>query len=169
MERSLRVLFVCLGNICRSPMAEGVFRKLVREAGLEGRFQIDSAGTGSWHVGEPAHPETRRVLEEHGADFPHRARQLGPEDLEQYDYILVMDRENLQAVLSWDPEGRYRHKVRLLREFDPQPGDLEVPDPWGRGRAAYERVWEMIVRSCQNLLEELVRRHALEPLSSNGR
>ncbi|MCS7082803.1 MAG: low molecular weight phosphotyrosine protein phosphatase [Bacteroidetes bacterium] len=164
MNRPIRVLFVCLGNICRSPMAEGIFRKLLREVGLERRFEVDSAGTSSWHVGEPAHPQTRRILQEHGADFPHRARQFGPEDLEYYDHILVMDKENLRNVLYWDTAAQHEHKVRLLRAFDSDPEDYEVPDPWGQGRKAYEHVYAMLERSCRNLLKVLVAQYALEPL-----
>ncbi|AEG33600.1 protein tyrosine phosphatase [Thermus thermophilus SG0.5JP17-16] len=125
MDRPVRVLFVCLGNICRSPMAEGIFRKLLKERGLEDRFEVDSAGTGAWHVGEPMDPRARRVLEEEGAYFPHVARRLSREDVLTYDHILVMDRENLEEVLRRFPEAR--GKVRLVLE---ELGGGEVQDPY---------------------------------------
>ena len=125
MDRPVRVLFVCLGNICRSPLAEGAFRKLLRERGLEARFEVDSAGTGAWHVGEPMDPRARRVLEEEGAYFPHVARAMTAEDARDYDHILVMDRENLEEVLRRFPEAK--GKARLLLD---DLGGGEVPDPY---------------------------------------
>ncbi len=122
-------------------MAEGAFRKLVRERGLEARFEVDSAGTGSWHVGEDMDPRARRVLEEEGAAFPHVARTLTREDILYYDHILVMDRENLREVLRRYPEAQ--GKVRLLLE------DKEVPDPY------YGDLWAC--REAYWLIEEGVR------------
>ncbi len=146
MERSIRVLFVCLGNICRSPMAEGLFRKLIREEGLEAHFEVDSAGTGAWHAGEPMDPRARRVLEEKGAYFPHVARQLTREDVERFDHLLVMDRENLREVLRRFPEAE--GKVRLVLE---PLGGGEVPDPY------YGDLHDC--REVALLLEEALKRH----------
>src|SRR5437762_1508755 len=95
---SVRVVFVCLGNICRSPMAEGVFRHLVKEAGLQDKIEVDSCGTGSWHIGEPAHSGTQRVLAKHGMDYKHEARQLCNADLTDADYLVAMDSDNLRGI-----------------------------------------------------------------------
>ena len=144
----MRVLFVCLGNICRSPLAEGAFRKLLRERGLEGLFEVDSAGTGAWHAGEPMDPRVRRVLEEEGAYFSHVARQMTREDALHYDHILVMDRENLREVLRRFPEAR--GKARLLLHH---LGGGEVPDPYhGDLQDCREAYWT-VEAACRAFLE----------------
>lgn len=151
------ILFVCLGNICRSPLAAGVFRKLVDVAGLSEHFEIDSAGTGPWHVGEPADRRMQRTAQRHGVDLSgHVARQLGREDLGRYDHILVMDRENLEEVLRLDRAGHFRHKVQLFRAFDPDPGDGEVPDPYYGGERGFETVYQIVERTARHLLEHLL-------------
>lgn len=161
-HQPIRVLFVCLGNICRSPLAEGVFRKLVEEAGLSAHFEIDSAGTGPWHVGEPADRRMQHVARRHGVDLSgHVARQLGQEDLARYDHIYVMDRENLEDVLRLDRDGRFRHKVALFRTFDPEPGDGEVPDPYYGGERGFEEVYQIVERTARRLLEHLASRYNL--------
>jgi len=148
MDRPVRVLFVCLGNICRSPMAEGAFRKLLKERGLEGLFEVDSAGTGAWHAGEPMDPRARRVLEEEGAYFPHVARRLTWEDLLTYDHILVMDRENLEEVLRRFPEAR--GKVRLLLE---ELGGGEVRDPYSGDLQDFREVYWTLEAALKAFLE----------------
>ncbi len=144
VERPVRVLFVCMGNICRSPMAEGAFRKLLKERGLEGRYEVDSAGTGGWHEGEPMDPRAERVLKREGAFFPHVARRLTEEDIRRYDHILVMDRENLREVLRRFPEAR--GKVRLLL---PE----EVPDPYYGDEAFCLEVYRQIERGVRAFLD----------------
>ncbi len=149
MSRAIRVLFVCLGNICRSPMAEAVFRHLVAEAGLSNRFEIDSAGTGGWHVGEPPHPGTQRILARHNIPTAGmRARQVRASDIDQYDYILVMDRENLADLSRFHP--RARERAKLLLSFAPELGVDEVPDPYYNGR--FDDVYRMVEHACRNLL-----------------
>lgn len=149
-----RVLFVCLGNICRSPLAEGVFRELVRERGLEHRYEVDSAGTGAWHVGEPADPRSRAVAEKHGIALHSRGRQVSEEDFRTFDVIIAMDRENqsnLERIRNGGPS-----RLHLLREFDPEAGDgAEVPDPYYGGDGGFDRVFDMVHRSCVELLEAL--------------
>lgn len=158
MAQPTSVLFVCLGNICRSPLAEGVFRHLVAERGLAEEFDIDSAGTGGWHVGEPADPRSRQVAQAHGIELTCRARRLEADDLERFEWILAMDRENLGAIrrLSGDAEAAAA-RLHLLREFDPEAGtDLEVPDPYYGGEDGFETVYAMVRRACEGLLDELL-------------
>src|SRR4051812_43030188 len=130
----MRILFVCMGNICRSPTAEGVMRSLIREAGVEDRIEIDSAGTGGWHAGEPPDARAAEAAHRRGVTIEGAARQVVPEDFEAFDLIVAMDRENLRGLLAVAPDGEAAAKVRLLREFDPDAsGDLDVPDPYYGG------------------------------------
>lgn len=163
MERSVRVLFVCAGNICRSPLAEGAFRKLLKERGWEGRFEVDSAGTGAWFHGQPMDPRARKVLEGEGAYFPHVARSMTREDALRYDHILVMDRENLTEVVRRFPEAR--GKARLLRGFldggevlDPYPGDYQD---------CLEAYWT-VEAACRAFLEHLEEHGSPGPASVGG-
>jgi protein-tyrosine phosphatase len=150
----LSVLFVCLGNICRSPLAEGVFLHLVREEGLEDRFRVDSAGTGAWHVGERPDARSVAVARAHGVDLPGCARQVRPDDFDRFDVIVAMDRENLADLQGLSANGA-RARLHLLRAFDPEGGDGEVPDPYFGGEDGFETVYRMVHRSCVRLLEEL--------------
>ncbi len=155
---STSVLFVCLGNICRSPLAEGIFQHLVEEAGLTDRFEIDSAGTGAWHVGERPDARAAMVASQHGVELPSRARQITDEDLKRFDYVVVMDRENLRNVQRMaDALGEEATaEIHLLRDFDPEgsEGD-EVPDPYYGGASGFENVYQMVHRSCRDLLDRL--------------
>lgn len=153
---NVSVLFVCLGNICRSPLAQGVFQHLLEESGASHRYRIDSAGTGAWHAGEPADPRSLEVAERNGIVLRCRARQVREEDFHEFDLILAMDRANLADLESVRPATEVRADLRLFREFDPEGnGDLEVPDPYYGGPDGFDRVFEMVERSCQALLEEL--------------
>jgi protein-tyrosine phosphatase len=150
----VRVLFVCLGNICRSPMAKWVFADAVRRAGLEDGIEIDSCGTGHWHVGNSADRRASATARSKGLDPRHTARQLCTEDFERFDLIVVMDRSNRQQVLA---EGAPEEKVRLMRSFDPTLGGREhdVPDPYYGGDEGFEEVYTMLVRAADGLLEHL--------------
>ncbi len=152
-----RVLFVCLGNICRSPLAEGVFRHLAAQAGRGGEFEIDSCGTGGWHAGEAPDPRSRAVAHKHGVALNHRARQFEHADFDRFDLILAMDRENQADLLSFSSLTReQRAKVKLLREFDPESdGDLDVPDPYYGGPEGFEKVYQMIERAARGVLEKV--------------
>lgn len=154
------VLFVCLGNICRSPLAEGVFRALVRERGLDERFRVDSAGTGAWHVGEPPDGRSIEVARRNGVSLDgQRARRVEPADFEAFDLIVAMDRSNLRNLETMtDGSGA---RLLLLRDHDPDPGDGEVPDPYYGGPGGFDAVYEMVRRSAEALLDDLVDRHAL--------
>jgi protein-tyrosine phosphatase len=151
-----RILFVCLGNICRSPLAEGVFRHLAAEAGMAERIQVDSAGTGAWHVGEPPDRRSLTVARKNGVGLDGRARQVEGEDFALFDLVVAMDRDNLRQLESLRDRAGGAAPVRLLREFDPEAGgDLEVPDPYYGGPDGFDRVYEMVHRSCRALLEAL--------------
>jgi protein-tyrosine phosphatase len=154
----MRILFVCMGNICRSPTAEGVMRGLLGAAGLERVVAIDSAGTGGWHAGDP--PDSRAVAAARSRDIvvEGAARQVTDEDFERYDLLLVMDRENQRDLLARAPDAQARAKVRLLREFDPAAvaaGDLDVPDPYYGGPHGFDRVLDLVEAACRGLLDEV--------------
>lgn len=148
----MRVCFVCLGNICRSPTAEAVMRRLVDEAGLGAVITLDSAGTGGWHVGELADPRTRAAAARRGLAMPHRARQLTRADGDAFDLLVVMDAANLRAARAIVGDGA-RAELRLLRSYDPSaaPG-AEVPDPYAGGAAGFEEVLDQCERACAGLL-----------------
>lgn len=153
--RPTSVLFVCLGNICRSPLAEGVFLHLVEREGLGNHFLVDSAGTGAWHVGELPDPRSRQVAAEHGVELPGRARQVTSDDLNRFDLILAMDRENLAVLERMADSDEQKAKVRLLRSFDPEADDDQVPDPYYGGPRGFEHVFGMLLDACEGLLDEL--------------
>jgi len=151
----IAVLFVCLGNICRSPMAEGVFRHLLREGGVEDHFVVDSAGTGAWHVGEPPDTRSAEAAARHGVSLSGSARQVRPADLDRFDYVIAMDRDNLGKLQRMQKGSGGHASLHLLREFDPDGGDRDVPDPYYDGLRGFETVYHMVRRSCEALLEHL--------------
>jgi len=160
MTQPVRVLFVCLGNICRSPVADGVFRQKVAEAGLSGKIIVDSAGTGSWHVGHAPDARMMRTAERHGVDISRlRARQFEASDFERFDHVLAMDRSNLADMLALARDTSHEDKTRLFRDHDPDPGDGQVPDPYYGGDQGFETVYNIVDRTCDALLEELRARH----------
>jgi protein-tyrosine phosphatase len=154
----VRVCFVCLGNICRSPTAEAVMRHLVKAAGLEKHIAIDSAGTGDWHVGGARDKRSRAVGEARGIPLSGVARQFVGQDFDDYDHVLAMDRSNRDDLLRMARDGRDRAKVALLRAFDPTaPADAEVPDPYYGGPRGFEEVFDICERACRGLLATLTR------------
>ncbi len=155
----VRVLFVCMGNICRSPTAEGVFRKLVREAGLHAQIAIGSAGTHAYHIGAPPDARAQAAARRRGIDLSAlRGRQATPVDIEQSHYVLAMDRANYEHLLALCPPG-LEHKIELLMEYAPDHPEREVPDPYFGGAAGFDRVLDMIEEAAQGLLEEIRRAH----------
>jgi protein-tyrosine phosphatase len=154
----VRVLFVCLGNICRSPTGEGVMRRLVQDAGLADRIEVDSAGTGDWHVGHPPDPRSTEAAAARGIALEGAARQVTPADFDRFDLLIAMDRSNQRDLEALAPDDGARAKVRLLREYDPTAvaaGDLEVPDPYYGEGDGFGRVVDMVDRACRGLLAEL--------------
>ncbi|KUJ49864.1 low molecular weight protein-tyrosine-phosphatase [Streptomyces sp. NPDC093228] len=154
-----RVCFVCTGNICRSPMAESVFRARVEEAGLDELVEVDSAGTGDWHEGDGADPRTATVLEEHGYGSDHVARQFRDSWFSRLDLVIALDSGHLKALRRLAPTPEDAAKVRLLRSYDPAAGDdLDVPDPYYGGMDGFEACLEMVETASHGLLAE-VREH----------
>ncbi|XQU07528.1 low molecular weight phosphotyrosine protein phosphatase [Halomonas sp. LY9] len=151
-----RVLFVCLGNICRSPTAEGVFQRSLDRAGLSKRVSIDSCGVGDWHVGKAPDARAQAAALRRGVDISHlRARQLNASDFLEFDYVLGMDRENLAAMQSLKPADS-QAKVGLFLAYAGLP-DTDVPDPYYGGEAGFEQVLDMIEQASAGLIEELTR------------
>ncbi len=150
----VRVLFVCLGNICRSPLAEGQFRAHVERAGLSHRFVIDSAGTSGYHAGELPDPGSISVARQHGIDIgEQRSRALRDDDVTAFDFVVCMDRKNLRAVSGSMPKER----AFVIREFDPEAtGSLDVPDPWGGGANGFVDVYKMLDRCLEPLAEYML-------------
>lgn len=157
---SFKLLFVCLGNICRSPAADGVMNRLVKEAGLLDEIHIDSAGTAGWHVGKHADPRMRKAGAQRGYDFSHIARQVRAEDLAEYDLILVMDDQNRRDLLALDPQRQYDGKICHFCEFCTEHSDREVPDPYYGGDAGFQHVIDLMEDGCSGILLEIQRRLA---------
>jgi protein-tyrosine phosphatase len=152
----MRILFVCMGNICRSPTAEGVMRWLIDEAGLADRVHVESAGTGAWHIGNPPDERATLAARRRGVTLEGAARQVRPSDFRDFDLLIAMDRANLRELLAIAPDEEAAEKVRLLREFDPAAsGDLDVPDPYYGGGRGFETVLDMVEAACRGLLDEL--------------
>jgi protein-tyrosine phosphatase len=156
----MKILFVCMGNICRSPMAEGVFKHHVKQAGLDGSISTDSAGTHDYHVGEPPDPRAQRAAKRRGYDLSVlRARQVSPGDFSSFDYVLAMDELNLRLLERLCP-SQHAHKLKLFMEFSASPALREVPDPYYGGEQGFERVLDMVEQAAQELLDHLRRRLA---------
>lgn len=154
-ENPFKICFVCLGNICRSPTAEGVFQHLVNERGLESYFYIDSAGTSAYHIGEPANSKSQWVANQQGVQLHSKARRFEEADLEEFDLILAMDHENLSNIKQLNGNPEFSDKIKLLREYDPKPDDKAVPDPYYGGMQGFQNVFDVIKRSSEALLDEL--------------
>ena len=158
----VRVCFVCLGNICRSPTAEAVMRHLVRTAKLDGKIQIESAGTGDWHVGEPRDRRSQATGAARGVPLTGRAQQFTARDFARFDHVLAMDGTNLDNLRLMAPNDAARAKVRLLRSFDPKaPPEADVPDPYYGGARGFEEVFDICEAACAGFLAWLRREHGL--------
>ena len=153
----IKVLFVCLGNICRSPLAEAVFKHKVKAKGVEHLFEIDSCGTGNYHIGDPPDPRTILNAKRNGVMIDHLGRQLSDDDLAYFDVILAMDNKNIRSIQSLRSADEYQHKIKLMRAFDPTEKDGEVPDPYYGTEKNFQEVFEILDRTADALLHELTR------------
>jgi protein-tyrosine phosphatase len=154
----MRILFVCLGNICRSPTAEGVVRHKLREAGLGEDVDVESAGTGGWHVGNPPDPRAAAAAAARGIPLESRAQRFEAFHFDDFDLILAMDRQNLADMRALAPHAAAEGKLHMFREFDPlavASGELDVPDPYYGGEDGFEDVLDMIDRAAEGLIAEI--------------
>lgn len=161
MEK-VSVLFVCLGNICRSPMAEAIFNHKIQQFGIAHRFVVDSCGTGNYHIGQQPDPRTVKNARRNGVPIDHACRQLHVNDLETFDYILAMDASNLSNILKLPNASDHAGKIMLMREFDPDGKGHEVPDPYFGGDDGFQQVFEILDRTMFHFIEHLKRNHAID-------
>jgi low molecular weight protein-tyrosine phosphatase len=151
-----RILFVCLGNICRSPMAEGVFRRVAEDEGVLHLFDIDSAGLGDWHVGQAPDTRAQAAARDRSIDISGQsARQFAPGDYDRFDLLLAMDGSNYQELVELAPRDA-RHKIRRFLDFAPQAGTQDVPDPFYGGREGFDHALDLIEQAARGLLTELL-------------
>ncbi len=154
MERK-KILFVCLGNICRSPLAEAIFKHKLKQRGIEDQFEVDSCGTANYHIGDP--PDTRTIAnaQRQGITIDHIGRQLQPIDLDYYDLIVAMDKSNLANIFKLQYKEEQIGKITLMREYDPLQNGEEVPDPYYGGEKGFQTVFEILDRSTEALIDKL--------------
>jgi len=150
-----RLLFVCLGNIIRSPLAENLFRFQAEQARVEGKYSVDSAGTAAYHLGEPPDSRMQRTAELHGVHDGGTARQVQERDFDEFDWIVAMDRQNRRDLLLIADTPERQAKIRLMRDFDPEQDDPDVPDPYYGGADGFENTFQIVERSVQGLLTAL--------------
>lgn len=149
-----KVLFVCLGNICRSPLAEALFNKHVKDVGLQDKYLGDSCGTAAYHIGEQPDVRSRANARENGLDYTHQARQISAEDFTEFDLIIPMDASNLSNLTKVDPGGTAT--IQLMRDFDAGFEGADVPDPYFGGDRGFQDVFEMLDRSTKSMLDKLI-------------
>jgi len=159
----IEVCFVCLGNICRSPLAQGVFEKCVLDEGLEDQIRVASAGTGNWHIGSPPDERMQETANKHGLQLNSRGQQFQSADFNDFDLILAMDDSNLILLEQLCPDPVKAENLKLFRSFDPENnGDLNVPDPYYGGGKGFEIVYDIVNRTCPKILEFLKARANLK-------
>jgi protein-tyrosine phosphatase len=158
----VKICFVCLGNICRSPTAEAVMRHLVKRADLEAEISVESAGTGDWHIGEPRDRRSQATAEARGMPLSGRAQQFTAADFARFDYVVAMDGANFEELSKMAPTDLDRAKVRLLRSFDAtSPPGAGVPDPYYGGGRGFEEVFDICHTACRALLEHVRHEHRI--------
>ncbi len=158
-NKKVQVLFVCMGNICRSPTAHGVFRKMVFDEGLSDLIDIDSAGTHAYHVGNPPDRRAQQTADSRGIDLSDlRARQARSEDFLQFDYVVAMDQDNYHSLMSICPAG-HENRVHMFLDFAPAITSREVPDPYYGGPEGFEKVFDMVDAASRGLLADIKRRY----------
>lgn len=160
-QQQVRVLFVCMGNICRSPTAQGVFTELVEQAGLTAQITTDSAGTHAYHIGKTPDPRAQEAAAKRGIDLSsQRARQVTWQDCGAFDYLIAMDHNNFSLLQQACP-SEYRDRLHLMMAFAPDLAETEVPDPYFGGRGGFERVLDMLETAAQGLLDHICAQHRL--------
>lgn len=158
-EKKIHILMVCMGNICRSPLAHGLFQELVDKEGLSDLIVVDSAGTHAYHVGEQPDPRSQQTALRHGIDLSRqRARRVADKDFEAFDYILAMDRDNYSILISNSP-AEHHHKISMFLEFAPQRSEEEVPDPYYGGPDGFDRVYDLVEAAAAGLLQDIRNKH----------
>ncbi len=162
-----KILFVCLGNICRSPIAEATFKEIIKNKGLSEYFEVDSAGIQGWHVGKKADSRTIKNAEKHGIEITHLGRKLSDKDLDYYDHIVVMDEENFEAIHTkyYEIKGTPppAEKLFLIRDHDPMvKGVHDVVDPFYEGEKVFEEVFQIVWRSNEGLLSYLIDKYGID-------
>lgn len=161
MNSVIKVLFVCTGNICRSPTADGIFRKLVRDAGLESHIHVDSCGLSAYHVGELPDPRSRKMAQSRGIDLTDiRSRKIRPDDFQEFDYVLAMDDGHLQDMRRQAPD-QYHDRIELFLDYHPTMAGQSVPDPYYGGTNGFVTVFDMIEEASLNLLSQIRKKHGL--------
>lgn len=156
----IKVLFVCLGNICRSPLAEAVFNHHIKEMGLSHKLQSDSCGTSDYHIGELPDERSVATAKRHGIEISHRGRQLNHADIRNFDYIIAMDKSNEKNIYRlMDTYNLNHEQIHLMRSFQPNPDSMEVPDPYYGGEDGFENVYQILDKSIQELIVKLKREH----------
>ncbi len=155
--KQIKVLFVCMGNICRSPTAEGVFRKFIAKKGTTDHFLVDSAGTHAYHVGEPSDLRAQQTAKNRGVDLSKiRARKVAPSDFEYFDYVLAMDADNYHMLLAACPE-QYQHKVALFLDYACKYDEQDVPDPYYGGANGFEHVFDLVEDASKGFYQSVMK------------
>lgn len=159
----INILFVCLGNICRSPLAEGIMIQAIRDKGLDNQIYVDSCGTSNYHIGDQPDHRTVKNASENNISLNHKARQFSVRDFETFHYILAMDSSNLGNIRQLDPERNHMNKVRLLRDFDIHQPGADVPDPYFGGEEGFQHVFDIVHRSVHEFIKYLIEEYQLKP------
>lgn len=158
----INVLFVCLGNICRSPLAEGIFKELIKNKGLESFITCDSAGTAGYHIGETPDPRSIDIARQHQIQLDHLGRQFDEQDFSDFDYILAMDANNLRNIKQVNQFESFSGQLELMRNYDTLGKNEDVPDPYYGGKDGFKHVYDMLLRSCEGLLSDIIKKHNLQ-------
>lgn len=163
MSDKIKILFVCLGNICRSPAAEGAFKKLIQEKEIEDLFLVDSAGTANYHIGELPHEVTRKVAKDRGIELTHHCRQVSYADFEKFDFLIPMDTSNQKNLFSIARTEKDRNKIIKFRKFDDTvKGEPDVPDPYYGGLSSFEHVQDIVEISSLGFLNWILENHPIK-------